>query len=154
MRKTREKLQNSAYMFNNMFNSSMYIYCIHMCTILLSQFRRYTNSLLQSNTKFCRLYSTLYIKSKNKAKRRPDNIKQLTIKVKEAERTLWNKKILRLTPEELIRVLQGKTIQLNCPADMELIDIKYDAFARQVTAVVRSDFFEDTVKGSPTPEFI
>jgi len=37
---------------------------------------------------------------------------------------------------------------------MELIDIKYDAFARQVTAVVRSDFFEDTVKGSPTPEFI
>jgi len=63
-------------------------------------------------------------------------------------------KILKLTPEELIRTLQGNpTQQLNLPADMELIDIKYDAFTKQVTAIIRSDNFENILEGIPTPEF-
>ncbi|MDR2699418.1 MAG: hypothetical protein LBC12_01125 [Nitrososphaerota archaeon] len=63
-------------------------------------------------------------------------------------------KILNLTPEELIRTLQGKpTQQLSIPPDMELIDIKYDAFTKQVTAVVRSDNFENVSEGTPNPEF-
>jgi hypothetical protein len=63
-------------------------------------------------------------------------------------------RILKLTPEELIRLFQGKSVQLDCPADMELVDIKYDAFIKQVTAVVRSDTFEDVAEGTSTPEFI
>jgi len=59
---------------------------------------------------------------------------------------------LKLTPEELIRAIQGKPTQSNLPADLELIDIKYDAFDKQVSAVVRSDSFEDVAEGIPTPE--
>ncbi|XHH08842.1 MAG: hypothetical protein ACFCUE_14935 [Candidatus Bathyarchaeia archaeon] len=59
---------------------------------------------------------------------------------------------LKLTPEELIRAIQGKPAKLNLPEDLELIDIKYDAFSKQVTAVVRSDTFEDVAEGQPTPE--
>jgi hypothetical protein len=60
---------------------------------------------------------------------------------------------LKLTPEQLIRAIQGKPSALNLPADLELLDIKYDAFARQVTAVVRSDSFEDVAEAIPIPEF-
>jgi hypothetical protein len=63
-------------------------------------------------------------------------------------------RILKLTPEELIRAFQGKSAQLDCPADMELVDIKYDAFIKQVTAVVRSDTFEDVAEGTSIPEFV
>jgi hypothetical protein len=62
-------------------------------------------------------------------------------------------RIIKLTPEALIRALQGKPDQLNLPTDLELNDIKYDAFSKQVTAVVRSDSFEDVVEGMTTPEF-
>jgi hypothetical protein len=61
-------------------------------------------------------------------------------------------KSLKLTPEALIRAIQGKPDQLNLPADLELIDIKYDAFSKQVSVVVRSDTFEDVTEGLPTPE--
>jgi hypothetical protein len=61
-------------------------------------------------------------------------------------------KILKLTPEALIRAIQGKPDQLNLPADLELIDIKYDSRSKQVSAVVRSDTFEDSAEGTPTPE--
>ena len=63
-------------------------------------------------------------------------------------------RILKLTPEELIRAVQGKPAQLNLPADLELVDIKYDAFNKQVTAVVRSDSFEDVAENQPIPELI
>jgi hypothetical protein len=36
---------------------------------------------------------------------------------------------------------------------MELVDIKYDAFIKQVTAIVRSDAFEDVSEGMSIPEF-
>ena len=60
---------------------------------------------------------------------------------------------LKLTPEELLRALQGKPSTLNLPVDLELLDIKYDAFARQVSAVVRSDSFEDIAESIPIPDF-
>jgi hypothetical protein len=62
-------------------------------------------------------------------------------------------RILKLTPEELMYMLQGKpTQQLNLPIDIELIDIKYDAFTKQVSAVIRSDTFENVTEDTPTPE--
>lgn len=62
-------------------------------------------------------------------------------------------RILKLTPEQLLRALQGKTTVPNLPIDLELLDIKYDAFTRQVTAVVRSETFEDIAESLPIPEF-
>ena len=59
---------------------------------------------------------------------------------------------LKLTPEQLIRAIQGKPSALNLPGDLELLDIKYDAFTRQVTAVVRSDSFDDVAETVPIPE--
>jgi hypothetical protein len=63
-------------------------------------------------------------------------------------------RILKLTPEELIRALQGNQAQqLSIPLDTELISLKYDVFTKQVTAVLRSDTFEDIPEDTPTPEF-
>jgi len=62
-------------------------------------------------------------------------------------------KTLKLTSEQLIRAIQGKPSGLNLPSDLELLDIKFDAFTRQVTAVVRSDSFEDVAEAMPIPEF-
>jgi hypothetical protein len=61
-------------------------------------------------------------------------------------------RILKLTPEELIRAIQSNAAQHNLPTDLELVDIKYDAFNKQVAAVVRSDTFEDVAENMPTPE--
>ncbi len=51
--------------------------------------------------------------------------------------------------------LQGKASALasNLPSGAELLDIKYDLFTKEVTAVVRSDSFEDTADTYPIPEF-
>ncbi len=59
---------------------------------------------------------------------------------------------LKLTPEQLLRTLQGKPTVLDLPVDLELLDIKYDAFARQVIAIVRSDSFEDIAEAIPIPD--
>jgi hypothetical protein len=61
-------------------------------------------------------------------------------------------RLLKLTPEQLIHALEGKPSKLNLPRDLELLDIKYDVFNRQVTAVVRSDSFEDVPETMPIPE--
>ena len=61
-------------------------------------------------------------------------------------------RILKLTPEELMRVLQGKTAHLALPMDAELINIKYDAFSKQVVAVIRSDAFGEDIEGAPILE--
>jgi hypothetical protein len=77
----------------------------------------------------------------------------------------WRKKLLRvkglkmriikLSPEFLMERLQGKASSLssNLPSGTELLDIKYDLLTRQVTAVIRSDSFEDTAETFPIPEF-
>ena len=63
-------------------------------------------------------------------------------------------KILNLNQKSFIEVLRGteKSNITNLPADLELIDIKYNLFSGQIQIIVRSDDFEDT--GSyPIPNF-
>jgi hypothetical protein len=61
---------------------------------------------------------------------------------------------LKLTPERLIQLLQGKTgaLRFNLPSDTELLELKMDLFTKQVFAVVRSDCFEDVAENMPIPE--
>jgi hypothetical protein len=63
-------------------------------------------------------------------------------------------RIVKLTAECLIQLLQGKTsgFASNLPGDVELLDVKFDLFSRQVLAVVRSDSFEDIADSIPIPE--
>ena len=64
-------------------------------------------------------------------------------------------RIIKLTPEQVTQLLQGKasSIASNLPEDTELLDIKMDLFAKQVTMVVRSEGFEDVAENQPIPEF-
>lgn len=64
-------------------------------------------------------------------------------------------RIIKLTPEFITEVMQGKMSSFisNLPEDIELLDLKYDLFSRQVTAIVRSDSFEDVAESVPIPEF-
>ena len=61
--------------------------------------------------------------------------------------------MIKLDPDFLMKAIQGKatTFASNLPSDVELLDIKYDLFAKQVFAIVRSDSFEDA-DVYPTPE--
>jgi hypothetical protein len=63
-------------------------------------------------------------------------------------------RIVKLTPELLMQLLQGKSAAFasNLPADAELLDLKLDLFSKQVLAVVRSDSFEDVAECYPVPE--
>jgi hypothetical protein len=63
-------------------------------------------------------------------------------------------RIIKLTPELLMELLQGKASAFasNLPADAELLDLKLDLFSRQVLAVVRSNSFEDIAECYPIPE--
>ena len=63
-------------------------------------------------------------------------------------------RIIKLTPESLARLLQGKVsnIASNLPGDTEILDIKMDLFTKQVSMVVRSDSFEDVAESMPFPE--
>jgi hypothetical protein len=63
-------------------------------------------------------------------------------------------RIIKLTPELLMKLLQGKApaFASNFPADAELLDLKLDLFSKQVLAVVRSDSFEDIAECYPIPE--
>ena len=63
-------------------------------------------------------------------------------------------RILKLTPESLAGLLQGKasTFTSNLPNDAEILDIKMDLFTKQVSVVVRSDSFEDVAEAMPIPE--
>jgi hypothetical protein len=62
---------------------------------------------------------------------------------------------IKLKPEFLIEALQGKAASFtsNLPGNLELLDIKYDLFSKQVLAIVRSDDFEDVAESYPIPEF-
>jgi hypothetical protein len=64
-------------------------------------------------------------------------------------------RILKLTPESLVGLLQGKasTFSSNLPGDAEILDIKMDLFSKQVSMVIRSDSFEDVAEAMPAPEF-
>ena len=64
-------------------------------------------------------------------------------------------RIIKLTPELLIELLQGKPLSFpsNLPSDTELLDLKLDLFSKQVLAIVRSESFEDITESYPIPEF-
>ena len=64
-------------------------------------------------------------------------------------------RILKLTPEYLIQLLQGKPASSisNLPNDAEILDLKLDLFSKQVLAVIRSESFEDIAECYPLPEF-
>ncbi len=64
-------------------------------------------------------------------------------------------RMIKLRPEFLIEKLQGKisSFTSNLPDDIELLDIKYDLFSKQVFAIIRSDSFEDVAESYPIPEF-
>ncbi|MCL4409036.1 MAG: hypothetical protein M1540_06185 [Candidatus Bathyarchaeota archaeon] len=63
-------------------------------------------------------------------------------------------RIIKLTPEQLTALLQGKPSPLsgNLPSDLEVLDAKADLFSRQFSLVVRSDSFEDIAENIPIPE--
>ncbi len=64
-------------------------------------------------------------------------------------------RMIKLRPEFLTEALQGKASSFtsNLPNDIELLDMKYDLFSKQVFAIVRSDSFEDVAESYPIPEF-
>lgn len=63
-------------------------------------------------------------------------------------------RMIKMRPEFLIETLQGKaSFTSNLPDNIELLDIKYDFFSKQVSAIIRSDDFEDVVESYPPPEF-
>ncbi len=62
-------------------------------------------------------------------------------------------RIIKLTPESLAGLLQGKSSTSNLPGDAEILDVKMDLFTKQVSMVVRSESFEDVAEAMPIPEF-
>lgn len=64
-------------------------------------------------------------------------------------------RIVKLTPEQLVALLQGKPSFLasKLPSDAELFDVKMDLFEKQVCMVVRSDSFSDVAESAQIPEF-
>ena len=64
-------------------------------------------------------------------------------------------RMIKLNPVFLVQLLQGKAepFTSNLPEDVELLDIKYDLFSKQVFAIIRSNRFEDVAESYPIPEF-
>ncbi|MGZ4851143.1 MAG: hypothetical protein ACXV2C_07170 [Candidatus Bathyarchaeia archaeon] len=63
-------------------------------------------------------------------------------------------RIMKLTPELLTQLLQGKTFASNLPDDAELLDLKMDLFSKQIQAIIRSDSFENVAESYPISEFV
>lgn len=65
-------------------------------------------------------------------------------------------RMIRLTSGFLTDALKGKTTSKasKLPDDIELLDIKYDLSSNQLTAIIRSDSFEDIPESFPIPELI
>ena len=64
-------------------------------------------------------------------------------------------RIVKLTPESLSGLLQGKasTFSSTLPSDAEILDVKMDLFTKQISMVVRSESFEDVAECMPISEF-
>ncbi len=62
-------------------------------------------------------------------------------------------RIIKLTPESLAGLLQGKASAFtsNLPSDAEILDVKMDLFTKQVSMVVRSESFEDVAETYANP---
>jgi hypothetical protein len=72
-----------------------------------------------------------------------------------SERLNMKLRIIKLTPESLAGLLQGKASNFtsNLPSDAEILDIKMDLFVKQISIAVRSESFEDIAENLPIPEF-
>ena len=64
-------------------------------------------------------------------------------------------RVIKLKPELLMKAIQGKAKSFisNLPENLELLDIKFDLFSKEVLAVVRSDDFDSADDTYPIPEF-
>jgi hypothetical protein len=64
-------------------------------------------------------------------------------------------RVIKLKPELLMKAIQGKAKSFisNLPENLELLDIKFDLFSKEVLAVVRSDNFDSAEDTYPIPEF-
>ena len=60
-------------------------------------------------------------------------------------------RMVKLTPDQLVALLQGKGAALKLPSDVELLDAKLDLFTQQVLLVVRSGTFGDVPDGIEVP---
>ena len=60
---------------------------------------------------------------------------------------------IKLTSKQFTEVFQGKTFVSNLPADAELLDVKFDLATRQLSAIVRSEGFDEVADAYPIPEF-
>jgi hypothetical protein len=63
-------------------------------------------------------------------------------------------RMIKINPDFLMQVICGKAepFTSNLPSDVELLDIKYDLFSKQVFAIIRSDSFENITESYPIPE--
>jgi hypothetical protein len=59
---------------------------------------------------------------------------------------------LKLAAEDYLKALRGK-FSVNLPADVELLDLRFDLSQKQVVAIIRSDSFEDILEAIPIPEW-
>ncbi len=64
-------------------------------------------------------------------------------------------RLIKLNPSFIVEAVKGKasTFATNLPNDIELLALNYDLFSKQVSAVVRSDSFEDVPESYPIPEY-
>lgn len=60
---------------------------------------------------------------------------------------------IRLTSREFIEALQGKNATPALPKDIELLDLRFDLQNNEITAIVRSENFEDIPEEYPIPEY-
>jgi hypothetical protein len=63
-------------------------------------------------------------------------------------------RIIKISPEGLVQMLQGKNSASNLPNDIEILDLKMDLFSKQVSILIRSDCFDDVPEAIPIPEFV
>jgi hypothetical protein len=63
-------------------------------------------------------------------------------------------RLIKLSPSFVMDALKGRASSFpsNLPGDTELLALTYDISSRQVSAVVRSDSFEDVPESYPIPE--
>jgi hypothetical protein len=60
---------------------------------------------------------------------------------------------IKLNPNFIVKAIQGKSAVFtsNLPDDIELLEIKYDLFEKEVYAIVRSDSFKEIADVYPIP---
>ncbi len=63
-------------------------------------------------------------------------------------------RVIKITAERFTQLFSGKGSPLVLPLDTEVLDIKLDLFAKQVSILIRSESFEDIAESMPIPELL